>query len=195
LTHQKLIMTSPKDLPQPQNVITVNTLEGKATFKDLESDSYPIFKQIGPSPNYFADLHTSETVPVALGIGSKSNDLELTLDQFSNNKNVASLPPQGAVFRRTDLAPGSVSPFHRTLTLNYQVVVQGAVELVLDSGESRILKVGDTIVQRATMYQVRNLSGTEWARMVWVMLPIQPLLLGEKELKAEYRPPVPAPGG
>jgi quercetin dioxygenase-like cupin family protein len=188
-------MAYPKNLPQPQNVITVNTPEGKAVFKDAETDSYPVFKQIGPSPNFFADLHTAETVPVALGTGNKSNDLENIQDQFANNQSVASLPPQGAVFRRTDLAPGSVSPFHRTMTLNYQVVVHGSVELVLDSGEKRTLQVGDTIVQRATMYQIRNLSSTEWARLVWVMLPIQPLFIGDKELKTEFKPPVPAPRG
>jgi quercetin dioxygenase-like cupin family protein len=44
------------------------------------------------------------------------------------------------------MAPGSKCPIHRTLSLNYAVVLRGALELILDSGEVRTLQQGDIVV-------------------------------------------------
>jgi hypothetical protein len=54
---------------------------------------------------------------------------------------------------------------HRTNTLDYIFVIQGSLELRLDSGENRILKGGDACVQRASMHAWKNLSGTDYARL------------------------------
>ena len=45
---------------------------------------------------------------------------------------------------------------HRTMSLDYGVVLQGEVELLLDSGEVRLLAAGDVAVQRGTMHAWRN---------------------------------------
>ena len=39
---------------------------------------------------------------------------------------------------------------HRTQSLDFGVVLEGEIELVLDSGETRLLKRGDVAVQRGT---------------------------------------------
>ena len=57
---------------------------------------------------------------------------------------------------------------HRTNTLDYIVILDGELELTLDSGETRVMKKGDAVVQRALMHAWRNLSKTESARMVAV---------------------------
>lgn len=43
--------------------------------------------------------------------------------------------------RTVDSAPGVATAQHRTLTLDFGVVVEGSVELVLDSGEAILLGV------------------------------------------------------
>jgi quercetin dioxygenase-like cupin family protein len=48
--------------------------------------------------------------------------------------------------RYVDMAPGHVSPMHCTVSLDSGVMVEGEVELVLDGGERRVLKRGDTAV-------------------------------------------------
>ncbi|KAJ5979796.1 Sirtuin family [Penicillium waksmanii] len=48
----------------------------------------------------------------------------------------------GTVFRMIDLQPGKVTPMHRTVSLDYGIVLEGAVDLVLDSGEVRRLGRG-----------------------------------------------------
>ena len=51
------------------------------------------------------------------------------------------------------------------------------MELVLDGGETRVLKRGDTCVQRATNHAWRNVSKTEWARMLYVLSEAEPVVL------------------
>ena len=47
---------------------------------------------------------------------------------------------------------------HRTVSLDYGVVLEGEVELVLDSGETRLMKRGDVSVQRGTNHAWRNMG-------------------------------------
>ena len=56
------------------------------------------------------------------------------------------------------------------------------MELILDSGEKRIMGRGDLAVQRATNHAWRNTSETEWARMFFVLQASEKVLVGGKEL-------------
>jgi glyoxylate utilization-related uncharacterized protein len=180
-------MAQHSDLPVQHSFITTHTENGNSVFlPDSNGISENLhFKAIGPTISKFADIHVSPSVPVSL-----EEDLEQSKQEIATNTLAASVLPQGANFRRTDMPPGGISPMHRTLTLDYGVVVAGSVELILESGERRIMKQGDTIVQRATMHQWRNAGGDgEWCRMVWVQLPIQDFDVNGKKLEEEYRRP------
>lgn len=83
--------------------------------------------------------------------------------------------PGGSVLRVVDVRPGGQSPMHRTVSLDYGVVLEGEVELVLDSGESRVMRRGDVSVQRGTNHVWRNRSQEEWGRMLFVTLGARPL--------------------
>lgn len=80
------------------------------------------------------------------------------------------------------MSPGASSPLHRTVSLDYGIVLLGEVELILDSGETKIMKVGDVCVQRGTNHAWRNTSDTQWARMMYVLQPALPLEIGGKAL-------------
>lgn len=86
-----------------------------------------------------------------------------------------------------DFGPGVESPMHRALTIDYGVVVEGVFELVLDSGEKRILRQGDVCVQRATAHIWRNITGngTLPGRMMWVLLDCRPVILNGKEVEGD----------
>jgi quercetin dioxygenase-like cupin family protein len=92
----------------------------------------------------------------------------------------------GTVLRFVDVGPGHLSPMHRTVSLDYGVVIEGEVELVLDSGETRLLKRGDVAIQRGTMHAWRNVSDTEWARMMYVLQECKPVELDGEVLKEDY---------
>lgn len=73
--------------------------------------------------------------------------------------------------RYVDMAPGSLSPMHYTKSIDYGIVLEGEVECILDSGEKRLMKRGDSCVQRGTYHAWRNVSGEGvWARMVFVLV-------------------------
>lgn len=89
----------------------------------------------------------------------------------------------GSVCRIVDMPPYAISPMHRTVSLDYGVVLEGEVELVLDSGETRLMKRGDVAVQRGTNHAWKNVTPDtvdekgekvgQWARMMYVLLPAE----------------------
>ena len=183
-------MSHPRNLPLASNFITTHTPEGKSVFTSSEETSYPTFKSIEHTEAVFADLHHCPTVPVSLSATTPTHDLTATEAFNASNTQMAAVPASGVGFRRTDLPPGIQSPMHRTLSVDYGIVVAGTAELTLGGSEEvRTLRVGDTVVQRATMHQWRNPSETEWARIVWVVLPIESLEIGGVVLKEEWRIP------
>lgn len=52
--------------------------------------------------------------------------------------------------------------------------------MLLDDGSKTVMNRGDIAVQRATMHAWRNPSKTEWARMVFVLQDVKPLVIGGK---------------
>lgn len=85
-----------------------------------------------------------------------------------------------------DIAPDSDRVMHRTMTLNVVIVMDGAVEIKLDSGEKRVLRKCDSFVQRATMHEWSN-PYEEWAKLaIFVQACAEPVVVGGKELRAEW---------
>jgi uncharacterized cupin superfamily protein len=60
--------------------------------------------------------------------------------------------------------------FHKTSTIDYVVVLDGAVELVLDEG-SAVVEPGEVVVQRGTNHAWRN-HGDAAIRLLVVMTSI-----------------------
>jgi quercetin dioxygenase-like cupin family protein len=89
--------------------------------------------------------------------------------------------PGGSVLRVVDLPPGSKSPLHRTNSLDYGIVISGAVDLELDDGAIASLNAGDIVVQRGTIHAWIN-RGATTARMAFVLLDATPATAGGREL-------------
>ncbi|MDK2770024.1 MAG: cupin domain-containing protein [Sphingomonas sp.] len=81
----------------------------------------------------------------------------------------------GSVIRTTDMYPGEASPFHRTSSLDYGIVVSGHVELELDDGATVLLGAGDVVIQRGTIHLWRNPSPTETCRIVFILTEALPV--------------------
>lgn len=120
-------------------------------------------------------------IAFALSYATKGFPVEMTQDQdlkvyekFLNN------PPGlvvsgGTVLRHVDIPPKTACTMHRTVSLDYGCVLEGEVELLLDSDEKRVMKRGDVAIQRGTMHQWINQSKTEWTRMLFVLQDSKPL--------------------
>jgi mannose-6-phosphate isomerase-like protein (cupin superfamily) len=95
--------------------------------------------------------------------------------------------PGGTTTHYSEIGPGLVTPMHRTVSIDQIVVLQGTLELILDSGEKRVLERGDMVVQRGTMHAWRNPSETDWVRFFAVVQPIEQIEIHGQKLDIEYR--------
>lgn len=167
------------NLPSVKRFITTHNAEGRATFSEKISEELE-WKVIGNGAG-FGLGYTTEQYPVDF-----NNDKDLTAYQTRMQSPPGLVVPGGTVLRFVDCSPSSFSPMHRTVSLDYGVVLEGEVELVLDSGETRILRKGDVAIQRGTNHAWRNTSSTEWARMMYVLQEAKPVQFGEKALEEDY---------
>jgi quercetin dioxygenase-like cupin family protein len=83
---------------------------------------------------------------------------------------------------------GYESAMHRTMTVDTLVLIEGEMEITLDSGETRTLKAGDSLVQRATMHKWKNVTPNDglarW--VVFIQAAAEPLKFGDKILGHEW---------
>jgi len=129
----------------------------------------------------FNVAYTTSSFPVSL-----NNDADLnTHDNLMSKQKLGLVNPNGTVCRIVDFAPEFDCMMHRTQSLDYGIVLEGSIELVLDSGETQLMQRGDVAVQRATMHAWRNPSKDQWARMVFVLQDWQKVVLGDKTLKED----------
>ena len=84
-----------------------------------------------------------------------------------------------------DFAPNVESPLHRAVSIDYGVVVEGMFKLILDSGEEKIVRQGDVIVNRAAAHKWHNITGngTLPGRMLWVLLDCEPVVVNGKVME------------
>ncbi|EAU30148.1 conserved hypothetical protein [Aspergillus terreus NIH2624] len=152
--------------------ITTHDADGVTGFQDQVPD--PLQWQQLANGARFALGYATNTIPVDL---SENKDLDVYASYLKDLPGVTI--PGGTVLRVVDMNPGSISPMHRTVSLDYGVVLEGEVELVLDSGATRLLKRGDIAVQRGTNHAWKNPSKTTWARMFSAFIRIGALPRGK----------------
>ena len=163
--------------PEPYNLrplkrfITGLNAHGKAVFLHNIDDNLPIrtLEQL-PLEN------TKELAKVALGYVTtdfpvqldESKDLKSYEDILTNGLKGIALK-NGIVFRILEFPPAATSPLHYTQSIDFGFVLEGSVIAGLDSGETRVMRRGDSCVQRATNHDWKNASQTEWARMLFIL--------------------------
>ena len=166
-------------LPKINRFITTHNGEAKAAFLNEIDEELP-FQELSDGARFCLGYATN-TVPAQF---AQDNDVR-TYTQYLKDKPGVMIP-NGTVCRIVDMRPGALSPMHRTVSLDYGVVLEGAVELVLDSGETRLMRRGDIAVQRGTNHAWRNASQDSWARMLYVLVEAEPLVVDGKSLDEDY---------
>ncbi len=82
--------------------------------------------------------------------------------------------PNGAVFRIVCYAPGTVGRMHRTVTLDYAIVLSGSIVLMMDDDVEVTLQTGDVLVQRGTIHNWTN-RGAERCTIAFVLIDAAPI--------------------
>jgi quercetin dioxygenase-like cupin family protein len=173
-------MTLQGHLYHPKRYITTHDSgSGKAVIDTTIPADAP-FYALGDGVAEFAQCYTTEGFPVNI---SDNVDVEKYETYLKSPPGI--VISNGTVLRYVDMAPGKTSPMHQTVSLDYGVVMEGEVELILNSGETRLMKRGDVCIQRGTMHAWRNTSETEWSRMMYILQPIEPIVVAGKKLKED----------
>lgn len=149
-------------LPTLARYITDHDPTGLAIFSDKFDEILP--RQELAHGARFSLGCTSHTTPVNM-----TDDKDLANYQSDLDGKPGIKIPGGTVLRVVDMQPGAISRMHRIVSLDYGVVIEGEVELLLDSGEVRLMRRGDLAVQGGTNHAWRNISTTNWARMMYVL--------------------------
>jgi hypothetical protein len=163
--------------------ITAHSADGKAVLSTALKPEIPS-REVLQGDIKFSLVYTNKRQP------SFFNDQDIkSYEQYLGTPPAITIP-EGTVCRICDFAPGYVSPMHRTVSLDFGVVLEGEMELVLDSGETQHLYRGDTVVQRGTNHAWRNVTPEkdadgrklpQWARMLYVLQTADPVVLGSGE--------------
>jgi quercetin dioxygenase-like cupin family protein len=154
---------APVSLPPVRRVITTHNADGKAViYQDLSQNT----PRIDLPGMYFHLGYTLNQIP-----GTLEDDHDLREYQDRLPHNVGLSLPGGALLRVVDFLPGeSEGPMHRTKTVDFGVIIEGELQLIMGSGETTILKRGDVIIQRGTIHAWKNNSTTEVARKFFVLV-------------------------
>jgi quercetin dioxygenase-like cupin family protein len=155
-------------LPQIHRYITTHDSNGKAIF----SNALPEVNPMVPNSDgiAFALSYTTKGFPVDI-----NDDSDIKVYEGFLKEAPGLVVSGGTVLRHVDIPPSTACTMHRTVSLDYGAVLEGEVELLLDSGEKRLMKRGDVAIQRGTMHQWINHSKTEWTRMLFVLQESKPL--------------------
>jgi hypothetical protein len=157
-------------LASPKRIVTGHDAEGKS-----------VFLSTGPAPQHhnrqeglvrFHELWHTGQMPVPLDLVEVSEP----------NKRPLRLPPEvnGSVIRILDIYPGHVQAWkprddgrhpgmHRTQTLDYGILIQGQIHMILDDKAEVCLNPGDVVIQRGTDHAWENRSD-QVARIAFVLL-------------------------
>ncbi|KEF52226.1 uncharacterized protein A1O9_11853 [Exophiala aquamarina CBS 119918] len=156
----------------PKRVITGHDSEGKGIIHHVDEG---VWAKIDNDIVRYNAMWTTSTFPIDI-----KND-----DALEKEKTVLSLSlPNGTVLRMVDRSPGSSSAMHRTQSLDYGVVIEGEMEMIMDSGERITLQRGDVCIQRGTMHQWRN-NTDSWNRMLFVLIDALPVEVAGNVYKGE----------
>jgi quercetin dioxygenase-like cupin family protein len=104
-------------------------------------------------------------------------------DSDPSAKRIGTTLENGTVFRIVHYEPGVTPRRHRTDSIDYAVVISGAIDMELDD-QVVSLKAGDVLVQRGTVHNWVN-RGTVPCVIAFVLVNAKPVTAGGQKLSAE----------
>lgn len=147
----------------------------------------------GPAPNVRTDDNRPNWGATELWVSNETPASNAGNEDTSLRPFTLPPPDGGSVFRILELPPaatikGDITPdtlhgaavnsgrhaaMHKTRTIDYAVVLEGEVDMIMDDTETR-LRAGDTLVQRGTVHAWSN-PGSVPCLMMFVLIDAKPI--------------------
>ncbi len=148
----------------PRRVVTGHTPSGVSVV--VSDGPVPVSRELPEDGVGFHEIWNTEGAPARI---TAVEDTEPTRRSLA-----VPPPPRGTKIRINEFRPGHLderglqSPVHRTASVDYGIVLEGEITLVLDDSEVT-LRAGDVVVQRGTDHAWAN-RGDTTARVVFVLI-------------------------
>lgn len=152
-------------LHDPRLVRTAHNADGLSVF--VPDETVHAFRPFGPLMTGFYNFDFRDAVPV-------NNSDPVAVDAHANK--IPRCPPNGLSFGVSDLPANYSVPMHRTLSIDYAVVLSGEIVLRLDSGEERTVRSGEFIIQQGTNHEWVNRTN-HVCRILFVMAGAEKVVL------------------
>jgi mannose-6-phosphate isomerase-like protein (cupin superfamily) len=148
----------------PRRVVTGHDSAGVSVV--LSDGPVPVHRVMPQDGVGFYEIWQTDAMPAPVSSVEPSEPTERTLR----------VPPEpnGTKIRINEFFPGHInalgnqSPVHRTQSIDYGIVLEGEIVLVLDDSEVT-LRAGDVVVQRGTDHAWANRS-TAVARVAFILI-------------------------
>lgn len=149
----------------PRLVVTTHAVDGSSIFSaDRE---VPLFRPFGPAGSSFAVFDRRGSVPV--------NNQDV-IGEFPET--IPRCPTGGVSFCITNIAGNFTVPMHRTLSMDYAVVLSGEIVLRLDNGDERTVRAGEFIIQGGVNHEWINRTD-ETCRTMFVAVSAEKVKLAD----------------
>ncbi|KAL2064160.1 hypothetical protein VTL71DRAFT_4654 [Oculimacula yallundae] len=181
-------------LPVVNRLISTHNASGIAVWsKDVPEQAN--FTTLTPLSNFFLGYSTRGGFPVDMNAekeGAVPKDIQNYLKDLSAPPAGVKLE-DGTHLRYLDFAPSKepYTPYmHRTESIDYGVVIEGVMEVILESGETKVMNRGDVVIHRGTKHAWKNIAPNGgWTRMLFTIIPSKKVVVGNKTL-GEDAPPL-----
>lgn len=147
-------MDSQAAVTSTRRVVAGNSADGKAIV--LSDEELPVVSRgLGPGISG-SEIWSTDSMPVDPSKASEVFQRHGFLKHFNNYNYVGS--GQGTTFRITRWEPGHAIFTHRTQTVDYDIILEGEIDLDLEDGNTVHLKTGDVVVLRQCTHTWMNRS-------------------------------------
>lgn len=167
-----------------RRVVTGHDEQGRGIFltdESVEPKPLAVTTAKGVQSIDFVSVWSTEAVPSADNNSTTPTVVDVDLSDAAKGH----VFDDGIIFRIADLPPGSSSPMHRSLTVDYGILLEGECDLTLDGGETKRLKRGDVVIQRGTNHAWVNRSGAT-CRWAWILISADPIDVGGSRLPTAW---------
>jgi mannose-6-phosphate isomerase-like protein (cupin superfamily) len=148
----------------PRRIVTGHDANGVSVV--LSDGAVPVVRRLPESGATFFEVWNTEGAPAVIAAAEPSEPTQRTL--------AVPPPPRGTKIRVNEFLPGHLdeehkqSPMHRTSSIDYGIVLEGEMVLILDDSEVH-LTAGDIVIQRGTDHAWAN-RGDVTARMAFILV-------------------------
>jgi quercetin dioxygenase-like cupin family protein len=163
---------------------TTHDATGKAVFANIPTERHTTQMPSGS----MQILSSTHETPINLST-------EKDLDQYQHDRvqpffsgTRVICPDKGTSTCIITLDAGADAPMHRTMTFDTIVILEGELEVHLDSGEKRLAKPGDAVIQRSNLHKWVNVTpnGGQAKFVAFLVAAADEVKIGDKILGPQW---------